>query len=43
MNSKEMSINQKEIHTKLQQLIELKGYSYVLAILTKELNNICAI
>lgn len=43
MNSKEMSINQKEIHKKLQQLIELKGYSYVQAILTKELENICAI
>ena len=42
-NSKEMSIHQKEIHTKLQQLIELKGYGYVLAILTKELNNDCAI
>lgn len=38
-----MSIHQKEIHTKLQQLIELKGYGYVLAILTKELNNDCAI
>lgn len=37
MNVKEMSQNQKGIHRKLQELIELKGYDYVLSILTKEL------
>lgn len=37
MNSKEMVEHQKEIHKKLQELIELKGYDYVLSLLTKDL------
>lgn len=38
INSKNAHKNQKAIYKKVQQLIETKGYDYVLSILTNELN-----